>query len=1261
MNYRKLFIPVVAAAFAVALVSCSEIGTDSSVPVYEGMTIQKQVPTVRSLKKASQDFTPNDGVSRPEHNETIENEVDDLIDIEVATDDEVRYYVQPNTSFIVEVHLKNPSQYEIQSFTLNGKKYANYMFEEGSDLETLRLEVPSIADSGYHSYSIDAIKYIDGEAIKDVDMSKGDKSIFVGVSYSSRPTAEILDSSIDSTMAKFTIDVKDPENVLTNAVSLYLSDGYKIIKEQELHIGINNIEFDNLVMNQKYQFGIGTAYDFIDGKDVHEEWLLKQEFTTPGAFKFDNVQVGKRVISFRVVPTSYTGEVTKITLYDATTEQVVETKGADATSFGNLLSDHSYYLIADYTYYLGQEPRTDWCHTDVLHTKAMVAPSIDLSYIDASKTSIEYSVDFVDEDGIGSVSSVELVRDGAVVDSHPGLTEGRFDNLLSDSDYEVIANYTYDLNDGSGPRSGSVSKAVSTKAMVEPRVDISYLDSTKTSIAYDVEFSDVDGIGEVSSVQLLLGDKVVNTSSNFSEGQFTDLLSNNLYTLKVGYTYDLNDGSGLKTGYVEKDISTKAKVVPTLDLDDISITSTTIDGELIIVDEDEVAFIKSVSIYQDGQKIADNLEGEVSFAGLESYTAYEVVVDYAYDLNDGAGERLDTLTYDFKTNPEVEVLKTSVSNTGAVSEGDTIYMQLELDNPSKAWPEYVVVNGEQYKCVEGSGYDNVYVEILNQGQFEGGLTELNVEGVVMGIDGLTFTAQVPSGMSGSVFVNGRLNLESVQFVDDEQNPVEYFHLGEKVNILLSLANKTGYEIYDVKVIGGTQIDHESLTKIDDERWVYSFNLSYSGLDTPIEITSISYRNADVDITKQIEGQTLRLYVAENQIDIPVSNIEELKSIATTEYSNKSYVLTNDLDFAGVDWNPIDFQGIFNGGGHTVKNLSIVKTYTNSDASVGLFGSVNGLLTNLTMEDVNIIASFDFASSSTGGTPSVGALAASCNQASNINVTGGLVSARKVNEDLAIGFPIGGVVGSCSYVKKCTNSANVSTNIGQANVGGIVGTSNDIGGCINRGSIYASTGRIGGLAGNCNSLNRSSNYGDMHIDQNIGYAYIGGLVGEINNNSSLYDIHNYGNIRVDTTSKGTSYCDLWIGGLFGALYLNRSSSILDSTNSGDITIKVSSTNINLYLGGIVGYLVGGGYSLSMINASNSGNISLQKAATANSYGNIGLFIGCAYGTVVTSNCRNSGNIESNFRIDADIFCGYGDASVTHDNFVNTGTISMPSKY
>ena len=91
------------------------------------------------------------------------------------------YYAKKHEDIYIHIHFSNPDEFEILSFTLNGVKYSTYMFEQGSDLETLILKYNVGDANGLQEYTIDAIKYVDGEKIKDVRM-QGDQTVKVYVS-----------------------------------------------------------------------------------------------------------------------------------------------------------------------------------------------------------------------------------------------------------------------------------------------------------------------------------------------------------------------------------------------------------------------------------------------------------------------------------------------------------------------------------------------------------------------------------------------------------------------------------------------------------------------------------------------------------------------------------------------------------------------------------------------------------------------------------------------------------------------------------------------------------------------------------------------------------------------------------------------------------------------------------------------------------------------------------------------------------------------
>ena len=231
----------------------------------------------------------------------------------------------------------------------------------------------------------------------------------------------------------------------------------------------------------------------------------------------------------------------------------------------------------------------------------------------------------------------------------------------------------------------------------------------------------------------------------------------------------------------------------------------------------------------------------------------------------------------------------------------------------------------------------------------------------------------------------------------------------------------------------------------------------------------------------------------------VYNANGLMNIAELVNGGKSDInitLDTDIDLTGKDWTPVgtsfqnSYTGTFDGGGHTIKGLTI----TTNDELVGLFGCLNraGTVKNVVMEGVQITS------------------------------------------NRSLGFA-GGVAGySDGTIENCSVSGSVS---GTVYVGGVVG--DQIGGSITGCSSSATvkgTVDVGGVAGQTNSsatLTACYATGNVIIEmapkKNIAG---GGLVG-MNAGSSLLACYATGNV----TSTGSSTGYMHIGGFLGKNYAN----------------------------------------------------------------------------------------------------------------------------
>ncbi|MCL2089129.1 MAG: S8 family serine peptidase, partial [Oscillospiraceae bacterium] len=274
----------------------------------------------------------------------------------------------------------------------------------------------------------------------------------------------------------------------------------------------------------------------------------------------------------------------------------------------------------------------------------------------------------------------------------------------------------------------------------------------------------------------------------------------------------------------------------------------------------------------------------------------------------------------------------------------------------------------------------------------------------------------------------------------------------------------------------------------------------------------------------------------------VSSASELKDALNS--GTGIYKLTRDIDLAGVDWTDvgktIPFAGKLDGGGYTVRNLSI--NNPNSDY-VGLVGQLLGEITNLTMSNVNINGSQyvgPIAGYSNGtienchvigfgvikGTGRVGGLVgvndhkgkiSSSHSAANISSTGfysgGLLGINRGSVDNV--FALGDVSGTAftggligENISQVSNSYATGSVFGTDRVGGCIGWNNGT-----TSDSYATgnvVGRlhVGGFAGHNNaSISRSYSLGSVTTNDWFG----GGFVGTMDNGiiSSCYTHSNVG--------------------------------------------------------------------------------------------------------------------------------------------------------
>lgn len=542
------------------------------------------------------------------------------------------YYVRPGEDFFVVIKLHNPDACEIQSFTLNGVKYAAYMFEEGSDLETLILRCSIEETEGFFSYTLDAIKYIDGERIRDVPL-KGNKTVSVQITPEAQPTGTAT-HTLGSTSLSLQASFGDPEELIEKSrgeVWALLWDGERVVDKKPVSQSGAAVTFEGLTPGKEYEYALVAVYDGLDGGGKYAHVLDSERITLPGGIEINLLAVESRGVHFSLWRDPlFSAELTALYLESVEGRRELS---LDATSVSELTPHTEYTLTAEYLY-LGVRGIATLTFTTA--PEADTAYSVSISTVITTKETVSFSAVESDPQGIGEVKRAELLYEGAVVQTKMSNARFYFSGLLSDATYSVRVVYAY--SSGGKTVEAATFFTVQTKPKTPPTVLLTTSAVSKVSAAYRVSVTDPDGIYRLLHVDILK-DGVLFDRKKDSEGTFTALLADTDYTVLVTYAYDLGDGREEQRKTVTAAVHTAAKSLPTLAVEIGERTQNEISYRIVLTDPDGILRVTDVELCLGGETVASGesiLQG--TFSELTPDTHYNLWVRYAYDLGDGKGE-----------------------------------------------------------------------------------------------------------------------------------------------------------------------------------------------------------------------------------------------------------------------------------------------------------------------------------------------------------------------------------------------------------------------------------------------------------------------------------------------------------------------------------------------------------------------------------------------------------------------------------------------
>ena len=312
----SLFLIVSSVLAAVLLIDTKQI------PVYEGMTVSSEAPTSPVADSSLLYSLASELFGVKETPELIETKpLSDTLSERFGTaTGKYDYYANKHEDVYITVHIDNPDGFEILSFTLNGVKYSSYMFEAGSDLENLVLKV-NVGDADeVASYTIDAIKYVDGNKIKDVKM-EGDETVEIGISGANLPTSTVTVKNVKPTSVELSASISDTDAILAlSEGKLYAIayDGATIVAEKELSLGDNeDVSFTGLTPNTTYKIAVVAVYDAYDGQKISAHLLASKTVSLDPAIYAEDALVNRNSLSFSLSRRNEFSSLLKIELVDS--------------------------------------------------------------------------------------------------------------------------------------------------------------------------------------------------------------------------------------------------------------------------------------------------------------------------------------------------------------------------------------------------------------------------------------------------------------------------------------------------------------------------------------------------------------------------------------------------------------------------------------------------------------------------------------------------------------------------------------------------------------------------------------------------------------------------------------------------------------------------------------------------------------------------------------------------------------------------------
>lgn len=1070
----------------------SKEDVDDETPKYLGMTVLNSLAPSNSNKNLTVD--------------DIENIIKDFPNVEESSKSD--FYVNAGSVMKVQVLIENISIVKVRSLNINDDMYDSSKLTINEKGVVVEIEAPK--DPGYFSLQLKKIGFTGSDGKYAVIEPKGNDTISLAAAYTEAPVVQIVSKEVKSGSISFSVKVEHTLSMPKDSkVMAYITDGIKKVAEQEIDADkLSEVKFDHLMFDTEYQIGIAASFDLLDGNGLHYSWIYKEGLKTQSVYSFKDVSATKTSVSFSISDDfgSDSTQLVSVELKDGdeVKSTISEKDLSEKNSFNDLLSDHEYKLILNFLF----DKRDYQIEYDV-KTVAFTAPVVMTSFSNVTKTSASYHIDITDADSILVMDKMVLKNEKGDVLKELDKTQldGNISDILANNTYSITCSYHYDLNDGTGAHNSETEVKFTTESYSVPTLAVSAV-ADETSVSYSLEAT----LGKdenplvVDAVELYDGDALALDKENKPckiedgnmSGSFEGLFSDEEYSIHVTYHYDLKDGKGDNGDgiyhQVIQDIKSKTKKMPnpdvTLSNSDLNIGPNFVSGEIEVNQFSEgMVYDMEVKLFnEDGSELISSTKGTAfDFKNLESLkalTKYRIDYTYKYSLNtkDNA-VKTGKGTKSIKTTPDFTVSDFQVADEGPIESGDNISCKFAFKNPDSHRLEIseIVINGETYPCnsseiIEvGDKEGQIRIDLDSKKIVgdEGGETTLTLESITLtdhDDSNQLYHIALKENNTMKKMIYGNCYVKNVDFVNDQGKQVEYFTDKDDVYVQVSLFNKNDYVVDSIKV--NDQLI-TSLERVDpNDGTTYRFKIQPNKIGFyKLNVQEINYRTQDRTYTNKLTQNACfnSVMYLKNPTINHISSVEQFFDCKGGE--NTITILDKDLDFKNKKYQSVEYNGVFDGNGHSIMNYGRRETIRNEASYSGLFEKGKMVLTNLKLENAYYSVKAINIGEKTSQDAYMGGFIADSDMSIISNCYVDSMSSfrlenatrKTVGQETEIGA-LAGRLGTGSKIKNCYNQGVV---LGDGDVGGICGYFDGImDSCYNTGNVRRiSATSIGALVGN----------------------------------------------------------------------------------------------------------------------------------------------------------------------------------------------------